>query len=254
MHGSPDGRRVLADLPWRLASPGVDDLATELDGLARQDVRRESRRCLPMQGDGPCPLSRRKRVPCPRVTALLPGTQVKERGLRWEVVFSQPAGEHRLYRLERGLGIDELDVLSFEMSELDPRRAARLVVRAEVLLQEEGVMVDAPLARRHAARVGSPLEHDFLRLFERHDFHPDPQVPILLEPTGPTITVADFAVECDKLAIYVDGAAFHTGPNLRRDRRIRLRLKQAGWRVEELTARDLARGAELVASLRRRAE
>jgi ERCC4-related helicase len=69
------------------------------------------------------------------VTELLPGTQVKARGLRWEVVFSQPAGEHRLYRLrslERGLGIDELDVLSFEKIEplatdLDPRRAARLV-------------------------------------------------------------------------------------------------------------------------------
>jgi hypothetical protein len=67
------------------------------------------------------------------VTELLPGTQVKARGLRWEVVFSQPAGEHRLYRLrslERSLGIDELDVLSFEKieplaTELDPRRAAR---------------------------------------------------------------------------------------------------------------------------------
>lgn len=67
--------------------------------------------------------------------------------------------------------------------------------------------------------------------------------------------------------LLIDGAGFHTGPNFRRDRRIRLRLKQtdlifsldrgtlaAGWRVEELTARDLARGAELVASLRREVE
>ena len=69
------------------------------------------------------------------MTELLPGTQVKARGLRWEVVFSQPAGEHRLYRLrslERSLGIDELDVLSFEKieplaTEMDPRRAARLL-------------------------------------------------------------------------------------------------------------------------------
>ena len=79
-------------------------------------------------------------------------------------------------------------------------------------------------------------------------------MPIRPDPTGPTITVADFALENAKLAIYIDGAAFHTGPNLRRDRRIRLRLRQAGWRVEELTARDLARGAELVTSLRRGAE
>lgn len=69
------------------------------------------------------------------MTDLLPGTQVKARGLRWEVVFSQPAGEHRLYRLrslERSLGIEELDLLSFEKieplaTELDPRRAARLL-------------------------------------------------------------------------------------------------------------------------------
>ena len=111
-----------------------------------------------------------------------------------------------------------------------------------------------PWLEAYAAKVGSPLEHDFLRLFERHDFRPDPQVPIRLEPSGPTITVADFAVERAKLAIYIDGAAFHTGPNLRRDRRIRLRLQQAGWRVEELTARDLARGAELVTSLRKATE
>ena len=69
------------------------------------------------------------------MSELLPGTQVKARGLRWEVVFSQPAGEQRLYRLrclESGLGLDLLDVLApFESveplaTELNPRRAARL--------------------------------------------------------------------------------------------------------------------------------
>lgn len=69
------------------------------------------------------------------MSELLPGTQVKARGLRWEVVFSQPAGEQRLYRLrclEGGLDLDLLDILSpFESveplaTELNPRRAARL--------------------------------------------------------------------------------------------------------------------------------
>lgn len=70
-----------------------------------------------------------------RVTELRPGTQVKARGLRREIVFSQSTGKHRLYRLrslERGLGIDVLDLLSFEKveplaTELDLRRATRLL-------------------------------------------------------------------------------------------------------------------------------
>ena len=52
-------------------------------------------------------------------------------------------------------------------------------------------------------------------------------------------------------AIYIDGAAFHVGQNLRRDRYIRDRLRQAKtpWRIEELRAVDLAQGAALVARL-----
>jgi superfamily II DNA or RNA helicase len=66
---------------------------------------------------------------------LLPGTEVELRGLRWEVVFAQPAGEQHLYRLRclaGGLRGRELDVLvPFEnprpiASALDPARAARL--------------------------------------------------------------------------------------------------------------------------------
>ena len=53
------------------------------------------------------------------------------------------------------------------------------------------------------------------------------------------------------LAIYVDGAAFHVGARLRRDRLIRNRLREGPrhWTVVELRAADLARDQALVAEL-----
>jgi len=60
--------------------------------------------------------------------------------------------------------------------------------------------------------------------------------------------VADFAVPASRLAIYVDGASIHAGHVLRRDRFIRGRLRDCDkpWKVVELRASDLRRGAELV--------
>jgi ERCC4-related helicase len=66
---------------------------------------------------------------------LLPGTEVSARGLRWEVVSTEPAGEQRLYRLrclESGLSGHTLDLLvPFEhvepiATEMTPAKAARL--------------------------------------------------------------------------------------------------------------------------------
>jgi hypothetical protein len=55
-----------------------------------------------------------------------------------------------------------------------------------------------------------------------------------------------------RLAVYVDGAAFHAGANLRWDRAIRERLRTGSppWRVVKLRARDLAKGASLADSLK----
>jgi hypothetical protein len=105
-----------------------------------------------------------------------------------------------------------------------------------------------PWLEAYAAGVGSPLELKFLRLFEQHGFRPEKQVPISTSDDGRPITVADFAVPSRRLAIYVDGAAFHVGVNLRRDRNIRDRLRNAEppWSVVELRARDLSEGAALV--------
>ncbi|MHB1161801.1 MAG: helicase-related protein [Chloroflexota bacterium] len=108
-----------------------------------------------------------------------------------------------------------------------------------------------PWLEAYAVGVGSPLELKFLRLFEQHGFNPHKQVPVSPSPGEPDISVADFAVPERRLAIYIDGAAFHTGANLRRDRFIRRRLREGNppWRVVELRAADLAKGKGLVEEL-----
>ena len=110
-----------------------------------------------------------------------------------------------------------------------------------------------PWLEAYAAGVGSPLELKFLRLFEQHGFHPDRQVPVAPNLGEPPISIADFAVPDRRLAIYIDGAAFHTGQRLRRDRFIRQRLRNGNppWRVEEFRAADLAQGDRLVERLNR---
>ncbi len=108
-----------------------------------------------------------------------------------------------------------------------------------------------PWLEAYAAGVGSPLELKFLRLFEQHGFYPQKQVPVSPSDGELPISVADFAVPERRLAIYIDGAAFHQGANLRRDRFIRDRLRNGtpAWHVEELRAADLALGPNLVLRL-----
>jgi hypothetical protein len=99
-----------------------------------------------------------------------------------------------------------------------------------------------PWLEAYDAGVGSPLELKFLRLFEQHGIEMDKQVPVGREPDGPPISQADFRVAGTNTLVYIDGAAFHTGSRLRRDRAIRRALREgsAGWRIVELRARDLA--------------
>ena len=105
-----------------------------------------------------------------------------------------------------------------------------------------------PWLEAYAAGVGSPLELRFLRLFEKHGFHPDKQVPVSPNENTDPISVADFAVSPSRLAIYVDGAAFHVGANLRRDRYIRDQLTNGNppWQVVVLRSQDLAEDKKLV--------
>jgi len=92
------------------------------------------------------------------LTTLLPGTQVAARGLRWEVVFQQPAGEQQLFRLrclEGGLRGTEMDLLHpFEKieplaTELNPAKAAPLPafrLYLQAFLLEQALGPDALLA------------------------------------------------------------------------------------------------------------
>jgi hypothetical protein len=109
-----------------------------------------------------------------------------------------------------------------------------------------------PWLEAYAAGVGSPLELKFLRLFEKHGLNVEKQVPVGLSDSQQPISVADFAIPGARVAIYIDGAAFHTGPNLRRDRRIRQKLREGSppWTVVEATAADLAHVGDLVSRLR----
>ncbi len=110
-----------------------------------------------------------------------------------------------------------------------------------------------PWLEAYKAGVGSPLELKFLRLFEKHGIAVDTQVPLAADEGEKPITVADFVVKGTKVAIYVDGAAFHFGERLRRDRVIRGRLAEgtAGWKAIELKASQLRDEAAVVAMVNR---
>jgi very-short-patch-repair endonuclease len=99
----------------------------------------------------------------------------------------------------------------------------------------------SPWLEAYDAGVGSPLELKFLRLFEKHGIEVEKQVPVSPDPGGRPISQADFKVKDKKILIYIDGAAFHTGTRLRRDRAIRKSLAEGaeGWKVLEFTAKDL---------------
>lgn len=90
---------------------------------------------------------------------LLPGTEVKARGLHWEVVFVEPGGESSLYRLRclaerlRGYELDLVpsphDPIEPVASELDPVRAANLAafrVYHDAFLLEQALGPHALLA------------------------------------------------------------------------------------------------------------
>lgn len=93
----------------------------------------------------------------------------------------------------------------------------------------------------YAEGVGSPLELKFLKEFEKHGFLPEKQVPVSPNDGEAPISIADFAAPEKRLAIYIDGAAFHVGERLRRDPWIREKLRngEPPWTVVELRVGDL---------------
>lgn len=118
----------------------------------------------------------------------------------------------------------------------------------EVPLKKKDLDDPRPWIEAYQAGVGSPLELKFLKLFERYGFYPEKQVPVSSEEGEKPISVADFAVVEKRLAIYIDGAAFHKGENLRRDQFLRNKLRNgsAPWNVIEWNASDLSKGKALI--------
>lgn len=108
-----------------------------------------------------------------------------------------------------------------------------------------------PWLEAYEAGVGSPLEFKFLRLFEDHGIIIQKQVPISLMDGALPITIADFAIPERRLAIYIDGANYHVGGNVRRDRFIRKSLADANppWCVLEFGHQDFREVAAVIAKI-----
>lgn len=135
----------------------------------------------------------------------------------------------------------------------------RIIADLEMLASEDSVSrphqtgdIDdpRPWLEAYAAGVGSPLELKFLKLFQQYGLSVEKQIPV---PEEAPISIADFAMRNGnkKIAIYIDGAAFHAGNNLRRDKFIREKLrKNYDFKVIELRAADLRRGQAIVDELK----
>lgn len=111
-----------------------------------------------------------------------------------------------------------------------------------------------PWLEAYAAGCASPLEHHCLNLLTTAGLNPVKQHPIT-DDTGRAFTVADFAFPEKRVAIYVDGVAYHTGANLRRDQAIEKRLQSLTqpWQVVRVGAKGLYGNAEgFVEKMRRR--
>lgn len=95
-----------------------------------------------------------------------------------------------------------------------------------------------PWLEAYQAGCASPLEYELYTLLQTNGFEVERQYPI---PAGHPFTMADFAFPEHRLAIYVDGLAFHAGDRLRRDKAIERRLEQMtpSWRVFRLSAREI---------------
>jgi hypothetical protein len=134
-----------------------------------------------------------------------------------------------------------------------PDLEALAMAEPETLPLQRGDSDDpSPWLEAYDAGVGSPLELKFLRLFEKHGIEVEKQVPVSPDPGGRPISQADFKVKDRNTLIYIDGAAFHTGSRLRRDRAIRRALADGlnRWKVLEFTAKDLHAGLESIALIK----
>ncbi len=107
-------------------------------------------------------------------------------------------------------------------------------------LTAQDINDSAPWQQAFAAGCASPLEYRCMQVLEQAGFSPARQYAIR-DGAGLPFTVADFAFPDQRVAIYVDGVAFHTGDRLRRDRTIEQRLQSMAnpWKVLRVKAKDI---------------
>jgi ATP-dependent helicase YprA (DUF1998 family) len=123
---------------------------------------------------------------------------------------------------------------------------------AEVPLAKADNDDPTPWLEAYAAGCQSPLEHTFLKLMEKAGLQPTKQHPISRVPGGKVFTVTDFAFLEKRVAIYVDGAAYHRGETLRRDRAIEetLTTMEPPWTVVRWRAKQLSGWSSLLEDVR----
>lgn len=122
----------------------------------------------------------------------------------------------------------------------------------ELDLKIDDIEDPKPWLEAYKVGVGSPLEHRFLKLFEDHGLEVELQQGVAPNPGEDPISVTDFRITGSRVLIYVDGAAFHVGKQLRRDKEIRKKLESGlcAWKVVALKVGDLKGGKELVDELK----
>lgn len=114
-----------------------------------------------------------------------------------------------------------------------------------------GVLADL-LADRRGPIVGSTLERRFLRLL-RATRLPEPERQYHIRRAGRVVARVDFAYPAQRIAIELDGYAFHSGRlSFEADRARQNRIVEAGWSPVRVTARQIADGPdEVIATVRR---
>lgn len=114
-----------------------------------------------------------------------------------------------------------------------------------------GVLADL-LADRRGPIAGSALETRFLRLLRAARL-PEPERQHEIRRAGRMLARVDFAYPAQRIAIELDGYAFHSGRrNFEADHARQNRIVEAGWLPLRVTARQIADGPDdVIASLRR---
>ncbi|MGD9498200.1 MAG: DEAD/DEAH box helicase [Armatimonadota bacterium] len=86
----------------------------------------------------------------------------------------------------------------------------------------------------------SAAEQDFLDLLVDRNFPLPPEKQYTVQLSGGSLTLADFAWPEERILVYIDGMTWHGPPDVQRaDRITRIKLRNAGYKVVEMTAQEL---------------